>query len=355
MHGKRVFYKDILFQYSGSRAEKSILWRQDEIKKFDHEKAPKRTTFYVNIPIAPKICGLSMKIPSISGKTNAHVKAYYFQLYLPNSLILLDIEPPPPPPKSILENTTEKADKIKENLLLLSGNPEKIIKEIEEHQDTTKEELKKSAKNLGNITIGNIQQLVVNNTYHYILPQSNATGDLASFMMQKTDFHPRATAPSFSPARIYQKGENQAMKHNSEYTLDSKERLIQLIGYELLPKIDTPESLFMTFLEKITPSIYPTPGRSRNITEIWSFFAPSCGQGIELYRIFHKHRPMLGAYSPTLSGLHIQTILKDMEISYSELEPPHLRVPLINKILMLSKDCEKLNSICLEELTPNSW
>ena len=128
-------------------------------------------------------------------------------------------------------------------------------------------------------------------------------------------------------------------------------KLAALLRAEGAPTLETTESLLASFLKKISPSF---PGATdKPLRDLWQLFAPACAEGIEVFLQRGVNRPWLAAYAPTLSGLHIK--LGDKLMEYNEKEPPHVRLPLLNKVELLESKSPLLTQSKLSSLEASSW
>lgn len=223
----------------------------------------------------------------------------------------------------------ETSGKLEDALRSLKLDPGKVSGHM-------KFQKKESSAGSGNIIIGHIDNVVVNNNIQYSFP-----------------IMPSPQYPVMSPYLPYYESPYQQPLYPESGEYIMRQRLAAYVERETLPVLDSPETLLTSFIRLITPA------KTEEQKTLWEFYLPACANGLELFCSAGGQRPRMAAYSPSLSALHFvfgEGKSSASPISeYFEAEPPHMRQPLYNKVQELTGKQPLLGSVRIDGLQSGSW
>ncbi len=250
-------------------------------------------------------------------------KRAFFQLFVPDSLLLF-ARPVPPLGPTVKPEEEEKETKrgpgareatvsIAARCLTLNGSNT-------------------------NIRIASVHQLVVNHNISYVLPPRETK--MPGFMSRQLE----TTQRMAELAKIH----------------TSRKRLAEVFHSLGLPKLETAGSLLGAFISRIAFEVPETDGCS--LLDLWKQYEDACAFGVDVFSKCALPRPVLAAYAPSLSGLHLvfqQSVgtpaTATKELLFAESDPPHYRCPLLNKIVEMGIKNRELHTACISAISQDSW
>jgi len=131
-----------------------------------------------------------------------------------------------------------------------------------------------------------------------------------------------------------------------------KKRLFGVIDMNNLPKISTELTILPDFIKMIA---FENMQNNDVLGMFWTNFKEACSDGINCFYKPHQNqtRAIMASYSPSLSGYRIKTNEESGE--FVEYEPPHCRIPLLNKIAEISMKSSFIAKTPIKEISEESW